>query len=73
VPLVDTVMATTSLRLIGARRLSTGDPRGTLGVMSATSGLDQIAEPAFAGFVQDAMGPSVAPSLVATCSPAPHP
>ena len=61
----DTFMGLTALGLIGARRLSTGDPRSTLGVMSATFGFEQIVGPAFAGFVHDVIGPFVAPSLVA--------
>jgi hypothetical protein len=60
-----TFMGLTALGLFSGRRLSTGDPRSALGVMSATFGLGQVVVPAFAGFFRDTMGPFVAASLVA--------
>ena len=60
-----TFMGLTALGLIGARRLSEGDPRNTLAVMTAAFGLGQIVGPAFAGLVSDATGSFVGPSLVA--------
>ena len=60
-----TFMGLTALGLIGARRLSEGDPRSTLALMTAAFGLGQIVGPAFAGLVHDATGSFVAPSLVA--------
>lgn len=60
-----TFMGLTALGLIGARRLSQGDPRRTLAVMTAAFGLGQILGPAFAGVVFDATGTFLAPSLTA--------
>jgi predicted MFS family arabinose efflux permease len=60
-----TFMGLTALGLIGARRLADGDPRSMLAVMTAAFGLGQIVGPAFAGFVHDATGSFVAPSLAA--------
>jgi predicted MFS family arabinose efflux permease len=60
-----TFMGLTALGLIGGRRLSPGDPRSTLAVMTAAFGLGQIVGPAFAGLVHDATGSFVLPSLVA--------
>lgn len=60
-----TFMGLTALGLIGARRLSQGDPRPTLAVMTAAFGLGQIVGPVFAGVVYDATGTFVVPSLIA--------
>jgi predicted MFS family arabinose efflux permease len=60
-----TFMGLTALGLIGARRLSAGDPRSTLALMTAAFGLGQIVGPAFAGLVHDATGSFVLPSLTA--------
>jgi predicted MFS family arabinose efflux permease len=60
-----TFMGLTALGLIGGRRLSPGDPRSTLAVMTAAFGLGQIVGPTFAGLVHDATGSFVLPSLVA--------
>lgn len=63
-----TFMGLTALGLIGARRLSTGDPRSTLAVMTAAFGLGQIVGPAFAGLVYDTTGTFVLPSLTAVAA-----
>jgi predicted MFS family arabinose efflux permease len=63
-----TFMGLTALGLIGARRLSEGDPRSTLAVMTAAFGLGQIVGPTFAGLVHDATGSFVAPSLTAVAA-----
>ena len=60
-----TFMGLTALGLIGARRLSAGDPRSTLAVMTAAFGLGQIVAPAFAGLVHDATGSFMLPSMAA--------
>jgi predicted MFS family arabinose efflux permease len=60
-----TFMGITALGLVGARRLSEGDPRRTLAVMTAAFGLGQIVGPAFAGVVYDATGTFLVPSLTA--------
>jgi predicted MFS family arabinose efflux permease len=60
-----TFMGLTALGLIRARRLSAGDPRRTLAVMTAAFGLGQIVGPTFAGVVYDATGTFVIPSLTA--------
>lgn len=60
-----TFMGITALGLVGARRLSGGDPRRTLAVMTAAFGLGQIMGPAFAGAVYDATGTFLVPSLTA--------
>lgn len=63
-----TFMGLTALGLIGARRLSAGDPRSTLAIMTAAFGLGQIVGPAFAGLVYDATGSFVLPSLTAVAA-----
>jgi predicted MFS family arabinose efflux permease len=60
-----TFMGITALGLVGARRLSRGEPRRTLAVMTAAFGLGQIVGPAFAGLVYDATGTFLIPSLTA--------
>jgi predicted MFS family arabinose efflux permease len=60
-----TFMGLTALGLIGARRLSEGDPRPTLAVMTASFGLGQIVGPVFAGVLYDATGTFLLPSLIA--------
>jgi predicted MFS family arabinose efflux permease len=60
-----TFMGITALGLVGARRLSQGDPRRTLAVMTAAFGLGQIVGPTFAGAIYDATGTFVVPSLTA--------
>jgi predicted MFS family arabinose efflux permease len=63
-----TFMGLTALGLIGGRRLSTGDPRTTLAVMTATFGLGQIVGPAFAGHVHDVSGSFLGSALVAAAA-----
>jgi predicted MFS family arabinose efflux permease len=60
-----TFMGLTALGLVQARRLSQGDPRRTLAVMTAAFGFGQIVGPAFAGLVYDATGSFLTPSLTA--------
>ena len=60
-----TFMGLTALGLIGARRLTAGDPRSTLAVMTAAFGTGQIVGPAFAGFLYDATASFALPSLTA--------
>jgi predicted MFS family arabinose efflux permease len=60
-----TFMGLTALGLVGARRLSPGDPRSTFAIMTAAFGLGQIVGPAFAGLVHDVTGSFVLPSLTA--------
>lgn len=60
-----TFVGITALGLVGARQLSSGDPRHTLAMMTAAFGLGQTIGPAFAGILSDATGSFLAPSLVA--------
>jgi predicted MFS family arabinose efflux permease len=63
-----TFMGLTALGLIGARRLSHGDPRSALALMTAAFGVGQIVAPAFAGLVHDATASFVLPSLTAVAA-----
>src|SRR2546425_8570117 len=63
-----TFMGLTALGLMGARRLSHGDPRSTLAVMTAAFGFGQIVGPIFAGVVYDATGTFIVPSLTAVAA-----
>jgi predicted MFS family arabinose efflux permease len=58
-----TFMGITSLGLVEARRLSTGDPRRLLGVMTACFGVGQMVGPTLAGLIADATGSFYWPSL----------
>ena len=58
-----TFMGITALGLIEARKLSHGEPRRTLAIMTASFGLGQILGPAFAGVVHDFTGSFLLPSL----------
>ena len=60
-----TFMGMTALGLIEARRLSQGDPRRTLAVMTASFGVGQILGPTFAGYMHDLTGGFLIPSPVA--------
>lgn len=60
-----TIMGITALGLIEGRRLTTGDPRGTLAILTAVFGIGQIVGPAFAGAVYDATGSFLLPSMAA--------
>jgi len=68
VSLGGTFMGITALGLVWARRLSQGDPRRTLAMMTAAFGLGQIIGPAFAGAVSDATGNFLLPSLAAAAA-----
>jgi predicted MFS family arabinose efflux permease len=58
-----TFVGITALGLIEARRLSQGDPRRALAVMTASFGLGQILGPIFAGYMHDLTGSFLMPSL----------
>jgi len=58
-----TFVGITALGLIEARRLSHGEPRRTLAIMTASFGFGQILGPVFAGFVYDLTGSFLVPSL----------
>ncbi|HKX19238.1 MAG TPA: YbfB/YjiJ family MFS transporter [bacterium] len=61
-----TIMGITALGLIQGRRLTAGDPRGTLAILTAAFGIGQIVGPAFAGAVYDATGSFLLPSMAAS-------
>ncbi len=63
-----TFVGITALGLIAARRLSTGDPRPNIALMTASFGAGQVIGPAFAGFLFDRLGSLTAPSLVAAAA-----
>ena len=63
-----TFMGITSLGLVHARGLSIGDPRRSLGFMTAAFGLGQMIGPTFAGFAHDLGNSFVAPSLTAAAA-----
>ncbi len=60
-----TFVAITAVGLIHARRLATGDPRRSLGYMTAAFGLGQMIGPTFAGFAYDLGDSVLVPSLAA--------
>jgi predicted MFS family arabinose efflux permease len=60
-----TFMGLTALGLIAARRLSTGDPRPNIALMTASFGAGQVVGPAFAGLLFDRLGSFAVPSLAA--------
>lgn len=60
-----TMMGLVTLGFIEARRLTRGDPRRSLALMSAAFALGQIIGPSFAGLVYDIAGSFRLPSLVA--------
>ena len=60
-----TIMGLTSLGLIAGQRLSPGDPRAALAVMTACFGVGQMVGPAFAGVVRDVTGSFPLPSMAA--------
>jgi predicted MFS family arabinose efflux permease len=59
-----TMMGITALGLMAARTLSDGDPRVNLALMTASFGLGQVAGPIFAGYMADAAGSYLVPSLI---------
>lgn len=60
-----TIMGITALGLIHARSLSQGDPRRSLGLMTAGFGLGQMIGPTFAGYAYGIGDSFVIPSLIA--------
>ena len=60
-----TFMGITSLGLLAARRISSGDPRKVLGAMTACFSLGQMIGPSFAGVIADATGSFFWPSIAA--------
>jgi predicted MFS family arabinose efflux permease len=60
-----TFMGITALGLVHARRLSQGDPRRIIALMTAAFGLGQMIGPSFAGIVHDIAGGFLVPSLTA--------
>jgi len=60
-----TFMGITALGLVHARRLSQGDPRRIIALMTAAFGLGQMIGPGFAGIVHDIAGGFLVPSLTA--------
>ena len=60
-----TFMGLTALGLVNARRLSIGDPRRNLALITAAFGLGQMVGPALAGVLHDSLGSYLAPSLMA--------
>ena len=60
-----TFVGITALGLIAARRLSSGDPRPNIALMTASFGAGQVAGPTFAGYLFDRLGSFAVPSLVA--------
>ena len=63
-----TFMGLTALGLIAARETAGGDPRSRIALMTASFSLGQILGPAFAGFVYDATGSLMTPSLAAAAA-----
>ena len=68
-----TFVGITALGLDGARRLTRGDSRRVLALMTAAFGLGQIVGPAFAGFLFDRTGSFVPSSLLWNCFWYKHP
>lgn len=60
-----TFVAISALGLIEARRLTTGDPRQALGIMTASFGLGQVVGPWFAGLLHELTGDFQAASFAA--------
>lgn len=60
-----TFMGITSLGLVEARRLSGGDPKTVLGLMTACFGVGQMLGPTLAGYAADLTGSFYWPSLCA--------
>ena len=63
-----TFVAISALGLIEARRLTTGDPRQALGIMTASFGLGQVIGPWFAGLLHELTGDFQAASFAAAIS-----
>lgn len=60
-----TFMGLTALGLVNARRLSIGDPRRNLALITAAFGLGQMIGPGLAGLLHDGTGSYLIPSLLA--------
>ncbi len=63
-----TFMGLTALGLVNARRLSLGDPRRNLALMTASFGLGQMIGPTLAGLLHDGTGSYLTPSLLAAAT-----
>ncbi len=63
-----TFMGLTAIGLIHVRRLSTGDPRRNLALMTAAFGLGQMVGPTLAGVLHDSLGSYLAASLLAAAA-----
>lgn len=61
-------MGLTALGMVGARRLTEGDVRRPVALMTASFGVGQIIGPGFAGFVHDVLGSFLVPSLCAVAA-----
>ena len=55
----------TALGLVSVRRMSAGNPRRNLALMTAAFGLGQMMGPTFAGVLHDSLGSYQVPSLLA--------
>ena len=63
-----TFVGVTALGLVNARLLSPADPRRAIALATASFGLGQMAAPAFAGALRDALGGYAVPSLLAAAA-----
>ena len=63
-----TFMGLTALGLVNARRLSVGDPRRNLALITAAFGLGQMIGPSLAGLLHDGTGSYLAASLMAAAA-----
>jgi MFS family permease len=61
-------MGLTALGMVGARRLTVGDARRPVALMTAGFGCGQMIGPTFAGLLRDASGSFLLPSLCAVAS-----
>ena len=63
-----TFVSITALGLVNARLLSPGNPRRAIALATASFGLGQMAAPACAGALRDALGGYAVPSLLAAAA-----
>jgi predicted MFS family arabinose efflux permease len=63
-----TFVAITALGLVGARALSTSDPRQVIALMTAAFGAGQIVGPVLAGHMVDRSGSFTVPTLIAAAT-----